>query len=272
MWPRRCRLALRVGQIPGRDLLRVKSEHKNHLPGEADAMIKITPLGDSALVIQVRENFDAPEETLNEVLSALGRIRNARIPGIIELAPAYTTVGVFFDPIEVIANGAEPTRVIEWLQQRIDKALVRGKRHKPSKSRLTEVPVCFETDFAFDLDDVASHARMSPGEVLDLYCSVEYRVSCLGFTSGFPFLTGLPKKLATPRRATPRKEIAAGSVAIGGEQTGIYPLRSPGGWNVIGRTPLCLFDPAKDPPALLRAGDRVRFRATTGEEFEKLKS
>jgi inhibitor of KinA len=96
-------------------------------------------------------------------------------------------------------------------------------------------------------------------------------VACIGFVPGFPFLTGLPKNLATPRRDTPRKEIPPGSVGIGGAQTGIYPLRSPGGWNLIGRTPLQLFDPIKNPPALLRAGDRVRFSAITREEFDSLK-
>jgi inhibitor of KinA len=96
-------------------------------------------------------------------------------------------------------------------------------------------------------------------------------VACIGFVPGFSFLTGLAKKLATPRRDSPRKEIPPGSVGIGGAQTGIYPLRSPGGWNLIGRTPLTLFDPTKNPPALLRAGDRVRFRAITREEFESFK-
>jgi inhibitor of KinA len=96
-------------------------------------------------------------------------------------------------------------------------------------------------------------------------------VACIGFVPGFPFMAGLPKKIATPRRSNPRKEIPPGAVGIGGAQTGIYPLRSPGGWNLIGRTPLKLFDPTKDPPVLLRAGDRVRFRAITREEFESLK-
>jgi inhibitor of KinA len=95
-------------------------------------------------------------------------------------------------------------------------------------------------------------------------------VACIGFVPGFPFLAGLPRALATPRRATPRKEIPPGSVGIGGAQTGIYPLRSPGGWNLIGRTPLKLFNPSKSPPALLRAGDPVRFRAITRKEFESL--
>ena len=93
---------------------------------------------------------------------------------------------------------------------------------------------------------------------------------CVGFIGGFPFLGGLPPKLATPRRETPRKEIPAGSIGIGGKQTGIYPIKSPGGWNIIGRTPLRLFDPQKNPPIVLRAGDRVRFRPITREEFEGL--
>ena len=118
---------------------------------------------------------------------------------------------------------------------------------------------------------MAEHAQISTSEVVDLHSAAEYRVSCIGFTPGFPFLSGMPKKLAIPRRETPRKEIPAGSVGIGGAQTGIYPLRSPGGWNLIGRTPLKLFDPTKNPPALLQAGDRVRFRAITREEFDSLK-
>jgi inhibitor of KinA len=102
---------------------------------------------------------------------------------------------------------------------------------------------------------------------VDLHSTGEYRVACIGFVPGFTFLAGLPKNLATPRRDVPRKEIPAGSVGIGGTQTGIYPLRSPGGWNLIGRTPLALFDPLENPPTLLRPGDRVRFRSITKEEF-----
>jgi inhibitor of KinA len=136
--------------------------------------------------------------------------------------------------------------------------------------RPVEIPVCYDREFAPDLEEVARHAQISTKEVVDLHTGAEYRVACIGFVPGFPFLAGLPKTLATPRRATPRKEIPPGSVGIGGAQTGIYPLRSPGGWNLIGRTPLKLFEPAKDPPTVLCAGDRVRFRAITRQEFESL--
>jgi inhibitor of KinA len=237
--------------------------------------MEIAPLGDAALVVRIRDRFeDAPEKTLNDVLNVLQRLEDAQIPGIIELAPAYTTVAVFFDPARVIDAAGEPDCVMEWLTQKIYEALTHGKRKqvKHAAARWVEIPVCYDPEFALDLDHVADYARMSPKEIVDLHSAAEYRVNCIGFTPGFPYLTGLPGKLTTPRRATPRKEIPTGSVAIGGAQTGIYPQVSPGGWNVIGRTPLRLFDAQKDPPVLLRAGNRVRFRAITREEFEALKS
>jgi inhibitor of KinA len=237
--------------------------------------MEITPLGDSAAIIRVRDRFeDAPEKTLNEVLHVFHRLKSAAIPGVIDLAPAYTTVAVFFDPCGIANAGADSDQILDCLTKRIRAALAtRSEPGRPvrPKSRLVEVPVCYDPEFAFDLDHVAQHAHISPRKVVDFHCAAEYRVGCIGFTPGFPFLTGLPKQLATPRRAIPRKEIPAGSVGIGGAQTGIYPLRSPGGWNIIGRTPVRLFDPAKSPPTLLRAGDRVRFRAITREEFAALK-
>jgi len=233
--------------------------------------MEITPLGDSALIVHVRDRFkDAPEKTLNEVLDVRSRLEDAHIPGVIELAPAYTTVAVFFDPIRVINHAVEPDRVIEWLTQKIHESLPPGerKRRKKATARTVEIPVCYDPEFALDLDHVAQHTQMSPKKVVDLYSAADYHVSCIGFTPGFPYLAGLPGKLTTPRRATPRKEIPAGSVAIAGTQSGIYPLRSPGGWNVIGRTPLRLFDPQKNPPTLLRTGDRLRFLAISRQEYE----
>jgi len=237
--------------------------------------MEIVPLGDSALIVRVRDRFeDAPDQTLTEVLRTFRRLQDAAIPGVIELAPAYTTVAVFFDPTIVANEGPEPDQALDWLTERVREVVAAGAecsrrvRSTKSNSRLVEIPVCYDPEFAFDLENVAHHAQISSREVVDLHSAAEYRVSCIGFVPGFPFLAGLPRKLATPRRATPRKEIPAGSVGIGGAQTGIYPLRSPGGWNLIGRTPVRLFDPEKSPPAFLRAGDRVRFRAITREEFE----
>ncbi|HEV2047020.1 MAG TPA: 5-oxoprolinase subunit PxpB [Chthoniobacterales bacterium] len=247
-------------------------EDRHLLLRKYDAQMEITPLGDSALIVRVAESFEsAPDETLSAVLAVQRRLETAQLPGVIEIAPAYTTVAVFFDPTRVVSGGAEPDRLFDSLAERIREALSDTlEGHHRLESRLIEVPVCYEAEFALDLEDVARRAGVHWKEVVDLHCSAEYRVHCLGFTPGFPFLGGLPGKLATPRRSTPRKEIPAGSVAIGGAQTGIYPIKSPGGWNVIGRTPLRLFDPVKSPPALLRTGDRVRFRAITREDFDRV--
>ena len=231
--------------------------------------MEIVPLGDSALIVRVCEQSDdAPEETLNEILQTFQQLRSAAIPGVIELTPAYTSVAVFFDSVDVAKASGTARDIFDWLAARIGAATGPKRRgSRRSAPRTVEIPVCYDPEFAPDLDEVARHAQLSTEQVVELHSTVEYRVACIGFVPGFPFLTGLASKLATPRRDTPRKEIPSGSVGIGGAQTGIYPLRSPGGWNLIGRTPLKLFDPTKDPPVLLRAGDRVRFRAITREEF-----
>jgi inhibitor of KinA len=234
--------------------------------------MEITPLGDSALLIRVAENFDdASEDALSKVLAAKRGLEAAQIPGAIEIAPAYTTVALFYDPVRAIDGGAPVENIFGWIEQRIREALSEIKETHADRveASVVEIPVCYESEFAFDLEHVAENAGVHWKEVVDLHCAAEYRVHCVGFTPGFPFLGGLSRKLATPRRDVPRKAIPAGSVAIGGSQTGIYPIKSPGGWNVIGRTPLQLFDPKKNPPALLRAGDRVRFRSVTREEFER---
>jgi inhibitor of KinA len=235
--------------------------------------MEIEPLGDSALLVRLREASANPDDkSLAAVNSALEKLRSADIPGVVEAIPAYTTIGVFFDPARVLNAGAEADGIFNWMAAQIRK-VISEKRKSGAKleKRLIEIPVCYDPEFALDLDEVAHEAGVSANEVVDLHANAQYRVSCLGFTPGFPFLSGLPVKLATPRRATPRKEIPAGSVGIGGSQTGIYPIKSPGGWNIIGRTPLRLFDSTKNPPALLRAGDRVRFRVITRTKFDHLR-
>ena len=234
--------------------------------------MEIIALGDSALVVRVRDQFeDEPEETLDEVLRVFQLLQRAAIPGVIELAPAYTSVAVFFDPIAVLKSNGATNQVVEELATRIRRAITpasrRRRRSTASAPRLIEIPVCYDPEFGFDLDRVAAHTKLSKRDVIDIHSAGEYRVACIGFVPGFTFLAGLSKNLATPRRDVPRKEIPPGSVGIGGVQTGIYPLRSPGGWNLIGRTPLKLFDPTNNPPTLLSPGDRVRFRTISREEF-----
>jgi inhibitor of KinA len=198
------------------------------------------------------------------------------IPGVVELAPAYTSVAVFFDPVAVLKSKSKANRLSDELATRIRDAIGAASRRQRrrtagSVSRSIEIPVCYDAEFGLDLSRIAERTKLSEREIIDLHSKGQYRVACIGFVPGFTFLTGLPKNLATPRRNVPRTEIPPGSVGIGGAQTGIYPLRSPGGWNLIGRTPLKLFDPSKNPPTLLHPGDRVRFRTITREEFESFR-
>jgi inhibitor of KinA len=234
--------------------------------------MQITPLGDCAVLLGVAENFDeAPESALQKVIAAHRALTAAKIPGVIELAPAYTTVALFYDPVRAVEAGAPVENVIDWLEQRIRTALggSDSRFDDPAEIATVEIPVCYDPEFGFDLDEVARRAELSSSEVVDLHSGGDYRVHCVGFIGGFPFLGGLSPKLATPRRETPRKEIPTGSVGIGGKQTGIYSVKSPGGWNIVGRTPLRLFDPQNNPPALLRAGTKVRLRSISREEFDR---
>ena len=225
--------------------------------------MEIISSGDSAMIVRVSDNFAAdPEAALAAVLEARDRLCAAAIPGVIDIAPAYDSVGVFYDPARGLSGEALCVAIREALERRAAK----GK----SPRRVVEIPVCYEGDFAPDLSEIAHAAELSEKEIVRRHAAAKYRVACVGFAPGFPYLSGLPVELATPRRATPRIAVPAGSVAIGGGQTGIYPHASPGGWNVIGRTPRRLFDAARAEPALLRAGDCVRFRAISLEEFEHL--
>jgi inhibitor of KinA len=219
---------------------------------DAGMALEILPLGDAGLIVRVGDS-------LGEVLTTARKLEAARIPGVIEIAPAFASVGVFLASPASLASCAAAIP-----------AALRARRRRGAivrQPRAVEVPVCYDPQFALDLETVAQHCDLSPNEIVERHAAARYQVRCVGFIPGFPYLSGLPSTLATPRRATPRTAVPAGSVAIGGGQTGIYPLVSPGGWNIIGRTPLRLFDVEREPAVLLAAGDRVRFVVITPEEF-----
>jgi inhibitor of KinA len=219
----------------------------------------ITPLGDSALLIQVCERLAAePEETLREVVRVWRRLEAAALPGVIEVAPAYTSVAVYYDQREV--GDWLRDDVVESLSEQIAAALTLSGPAVGEIARTVEIPVCYGGAWGPDLPEVARHAGLTEEQVIERHSAGHYLVHCLGFTPGFAYLSGLPPELAMPRRASPRRKVPAGAVGIGAAQTGVYPLPSPGGWQLIGWTPLLLFDPQAEYPTLLRVGDRVRFR------------
>ena len=216
-----------------------------------------TPLGDSAVLLTLPPRVDA--------VAVARRIEKARPAGFIECVPAFESVAVCFDPMR--------TAVVE-LTAELSKVLARAvkKRMPAPRPRKVVIPVCYGGEFGPDLPDLAAQSGLGIDAVVKLHAAGRYVVRALGFMPGFPYLSGLDKRLHTPRRATPRTRIPAGSVGIGGAQTGVYPLASPGGWNLIGSTPLALFNASQpDAPTLLRPGDRVHFKPIRAEEFAKWK-
>jgi len=214
--------------------------------------VRIEPLGDGAVQIVLG---DAPDEAARvRIAAAAARVRRAAPPGVTECVPGYATLTVHYDPL----GAGDVEAALRRILAKLDDA-------EGGAGRRVEVPVRYGGEWGPDLEEVAALHGISADEVVRLHTAAEYRVHLIGFVPGFPYLGGLDPRLHTPRRDAPRAAVPAGSVGIGGAQTGIYPAESPGGWRLIGRTPLALFDPWRDPPALLRAGDRIRFRAV--DEF-----
>ncbi|RZK46379.1 MAG: 5-oxoprolinase subunit PxpB [Hymenobacter sp.] len=189
--------------------------------------------------------------------------------GLRACVPAFTTLTVYYDPWLLSEQGRHQPyeRVLEILQQRL---LAAPTAPAETAAQTVEVPVCYGGDLGPDLAAVARHTGLTPAEVIVRHTAPTYLVHLLGFAPGFPYLGGLDARLATPRRAVPRPLVPAGAVGIAGAQTGIYSLPTPGGWQLIGRTPLRLFDPAADPPTLLHAGQHLRFVPIGEAEFQCL--
>jgi len=209
---------------------------------------RIEPLGDSALLVVLGEGMDPA--LVARVVGLAAHIREAGFSGVADVVPAYGSLAVFFDPLAT--NG-------EALANRLDLASQRFGTHapEPRAGRPTHVlPVRYDGP---DLAEVAERTGLSRAEVIRRHTDPTYDVHFLGFVPGFAYLGPLDAALVLPRRAAPRRRVPAGTVAIAGAQTGVYPLETPGGWHLIGHTEVVLFDPARDPPNLLAAGDRVRF-------------
>jgi KipI family sensor histidine kinase inhibitor len=221
-------------------------------------------MGDCALIVEVGQTADEP--TLDRVLQVARTLEAAPLAGVTDIVPSYTTVAVHYDMALVPPGlGAPIARVSAWVQANCAKL----KGGKVQLGRVVEVPVCYGGAFGPDLAEVARRAGLSEEEVVRLHCNVRYRVAAVGFVPGFPYLLGLPANLRMPRRVNPRVNVLPGSVGIGGGQTGIYPTSTPGGWQLIGRTPLRLFRPEAAPPSLLAAGDTVRFNSIPAAQWKE---
>ncbi len=219
----------------------------------------VHPVGDSALLV-VFEQRIALE--IGAAVAALNtRVLAANIPGVGETVPAFASLMVTYDPLVTDYDTAAVALQKLANAPDTDSAAESG--------RLVTIPVCYGGEFGPDLPFVAQHTGLSEQEVIALHAGRDYRIYMLGFLPGFPYLGGLDERLFTPRLPTPRTAIPAGAVGIGGEQTGIYPIASPGGWQLIGRTPLKLFDPAAGTLPYA-AGDRIRFQPITRAEFDAL--
>jgi inhibitor of KinA len=221
----------------------------------------IAPLGDSAILVRFGDTIDP---AVNDAVLALAASLDAMpLVGQRDLTVAYASLAVHCDPLAAECPGLDA--IVRSVRERVERLEVRSD----ASPRLVDIPVCYDASVAPDVAAVAEHAGVAVDEVAALHSAAEYRVYMIGFTPGFPYLGGLDARLAMPRRGTPRAHVPAGSVAIGGAQTGIYPSESPGGWWVIGRTPVRLFEPERDPPSLLVPGDRVRFVPIAREELER---
>ena len=222
-------------------------------------------MGDRCLIVAFESRVDP---AINERVRAVADYLLAHpIEGVIDVVPAFTTVALHYRPEAFCTDdcGESPYRRLCAL---IEPLLIRDIVSTRGDSRRVDVPVCYGGDLGPDLAEVAATCGLTPKQVIELHAASPQLVYMLGFAPGFPYLGGLDPRLAVPRRATPRTKVPAGSVAIARDQSSIYSLETPGGWNVIGRTPARLFTPETDPPCLLSAGDHVRFVPITREQFE----
>ncbi len=224
-----------------------------------EPVIRIT--GDTSLAVFFGEEI-SPEinrrvRSFDEALSA------AKIEGIYETVPAYCSVTVHYEP-EIIRFGP--------LLEKLEAVIRETKEAGSCPASVIRIPVLYGGEYGPDLSFVAAHNHITPEEVIRIHTEPEYLIYMLGFTPGFPYLGGMDKRIAAPRLKTPRTAIPAGSVGIAGEQTGVYPSETPGGWQLIGRTPLRLYDPAAEKPILLEAGMHVRFYPIDQITFGEIES
>jgi inhibitor of KinA len=224
--------------------------------------IRMLKAGEQGLIVEFGTEIDP---VINARVHRLAKTLKAKMPEYIQdVVPTYRSLMVYFDPLAISR---------ETLQENIAQYLddLGSVSAASDTARIITIPVSYGGEFGPDLEFVAKHNSITEDEVVAIHTSIPYLVYMLGFAPGFPYLGGMSERIATPRLASPRVKIPAGSVGIAGKQTGIYPLESPGGWQLIGRTPLTLFDPLAENPFVFAAGDYLQFNAIKMDEYAALK-
>lgn len=220
---------------------------------------RLVPVGESVVVVELEEQIDRSVNA--RAVSLADRLRAAEVSGVRDIVPTFRSVAVYFDPLQTDYDAL--VRRLESVASSLD-ALAVGREASAEPIR---VPVCYGGQFGPDLADVAAFGGVTESEAAHLHASAVYRVFMIGFLPGFAYMGTVDSRIAAPRRSNPRTRVPAGSVAVAGQQTGIYPSESPGGWQLIGRTTLRLFDPARAEPSTFAAGDLVQFYAVSPVEI-----
>jgi len=238
--------------------------------------VRLMAVGEKTFTIIVGDQIQ--EQIQLEVASLLTELERYQLPGVIECVPAYCTITVHYNPWQIWkyarTHNIQLISPSSWLQKKLED-IIEAHRYQSGddavhEGRTVEIPVCYGGEYGPDLAEVARYNDLTVEQVIEIHSGPTYLVHMLGFAPGFPYLGGMNPAIAMPRKAIPRASIAAGSVGIAGEQTGVYPISTPGGWRIIGRTPLKLFHPEFEVPTLIQAGDRVKFIPITSEQFAKI--
>jgi inhibitor of KinA len=228
----------------------------------------ILPLGDNAITIAFGDTID--EDISQRALSFFNCLKQREITGVKDIIPTYASVTVVYD-IMAIHKYYKTISAFDYMHQEIRKALQYIHEYETETGKIINIPVCYDVSLGIDLKEMAEQKNLSIEEIVQLHSSVTYRVYMIGFMPGFPYMGKVNDKIATPRKISPRKNVVAGSVGIADFQTGIYPFDSPGGWNIIGQTPMMMFNTYYTETCLLKPGDKVNFVPISLQEFKQLK-
>jgi len=218
--------------------------------------VKISVAGDSAVFIELPAKISPDINRKIHLLSSA--IEKKKIEGVVEVVPTYRSLCIYYNPVEI---------ELEKLLIKVDATMSSVKDEETRSSKEVEIPVVYGGEYGPDLDSVAKYNHLSPEEVIKIHSGKKYLVYMFGFCPGYPYLGGMDERIATPRLKTPRTKVPAGSVAIAETQAGIYPIESPGGWRLIGRTPIKLFDPTEAPPVPFLPGDYIKFVPVSEQEY-----